>query len=689
MFKDLQAPVGDLAVALLFLVCSTPDPVSVTASILGIVQGVAFLSSTIENIRSAPESIKNIQRQLQHLKPVLTQLAYAVDQKRIDTDQFGAEIKSALDNCDQACTEFSTSLGHWTRHSSEDETSVLDYTKIGLLRQGRIRLMKDQLDQCIKILNVTLATNNALQMSRQEGMIKELRDHKLLSLEASLKTKIDEVQKDKMEVVKYEVEVSGSSETDDKQSFTSEIERHKTMVQISEKVCKKALDAVIIERTQQKISDVCAAEESTALAGKFNVDGPDMTGQDITKVHAENRSFAVADKVPKTGKQIGWYLPELAHPFHVLNPLAELVYATPKGGESPLDPVSVELFKDDPVCKDFLENHESVWKNTLKLSDVAGRASEFDAIFYPGGHGPMVDLVDDEHSKSLLRDFHSQDKVIAAVCHGPAAFVNATTASEMFKFTEDMDFSLEKRLGEASGGKYVKADEGPLAEKVVVDGKMITGQNPASSKGVAEEIAKALGLIFYHELMLTLGRHPISQCLTRAGIRQTSSSHEVADISVLHAAATTKLLHQVYQEYEILNGWYEPVNCQWNAAITLVGYLLACPQDSRSNTIARTALSQSIKVLEKMGEFLGTASSAAGVIRTLHQRLNMTAEVYMTADSIPDTVQDMDLADLGALDLSFEGILGTFGTESEFEGLGFGIDMQDFLANDAENMSTA
>ncbi|KAF5606679.1 transcriptional regulatory [Fusarium subglutinans] len=881
--------------------------------------------------------------------------------------------------------------------------------------------------------------------------------------------------------------------------------------------------------------------------------------------------LTTADKVPKTGKQIGWYLPELAHPFHVLNPLAELVYATPKGGESPLDPVSVELFKDDPVCKDFLENHESVWKNTLKLSEVAGRASEFDAIFYPGGHGPMVDLVDDEHSKSLLRDFHSQSKVIAAVCHGPAAFVNATTASgelilkgkqvtgfddvgeEMFQFTEDMDFSLEKRLGEASGGKYVKADEGPLAEKVVVDGKMITGQNPASSKGVAEEIAKALGCnsttrqnpgwslpramseidrlrarvkelegqlrdvsvatppdedtpeivpndpspsflyanegvqldttmtiqslgpstqfygpsstyyfihcisqrlkansgalntdqephslipnsasrcmmnvinipdaeldqhpisdnaipdrathgltdtslsgkdlsatqgaffldlfwdswhccyqlldeaefkehynslwddptgdtrkdsplvdivlalcmqfgvtslpresgykveinsrdaaiagrwlyqrcqrlischlerptletfqcqlwsaiylanasyqnmaqnmlgvaartaytlglhiepgsdlpakqrearkrawcimfmfetrscirlgrpwvsqtqpissllptsdlghvtagldqlrytterarlseiarsafdrpfefrsideakttisdgrsnayasgmdrmrawahslphllktqrrsggmplstdlseieiehfvplslqrqrlmleLFYHELMLTLGRHPISQSLTRAGIRQTSSSHEVADISVLHAAATTKLLHQVYQEYDILNGWYEPFNCQWNAAITLVGYLFAYPRDCPTNTIARTALSQSITVLEKMGEFFGTASSAAGVIRALHQLLNMTAEVYMTADSIPDTVQDMDLAGLGALDLSFEGILGTFGTESEFERLGFGIDMQDFLANDAENMSTA
>ncbi|SPJ71731.1 related to NonF protein, involved in nonactin biosynthesis [Fusarium torulosum] len=219
-----------------------------------------------------------------------------------------------------------------------------------------------------------------------------------------------------------------------------------------------------------------------------------------------------ADKVPRTGKQIGWYLPELAHPYEVLKSRAELVYATPLGGESPLDPASVETFKDDPVCKDFLENHESVWKNTIKLSDVADRASEFDAVFYPGGHGPMVDLVNDQHSMDLIRDFHTQGKIISAVCHGPAAFVNATTASggpllkgkqvtgfddegeEMFNFTQDMDFSLEKRLDEVSGGNYVKAVEGPLAEKVVVDGNIITGQNPASSKGVAEEIAKALGV---------------------------------------------------------------------------------------------------------------------------------------------------------------------------------------------------
>ncbi|KAF5597813.1 transcriptional regulatory [Fusarium pseudocircinatum] len=192
--------------------------------------------------------------------------------------------------------------------------------------------------------------------------------------------------------------------------------------------------------------------------------------------------------------------------------------------------------------------------------------------------------------------------------------------------------------------------------------------------------------LFYHELMLTLGRHSISQSLTRAGSMQPAPSHEVADIAALHAAATTKLLHQVYQEYDILNGWYEPFNCQWNAAITLVGYLLAYPQDTQTATIARTALSQSITVLEKMGEFFGTASSAAGVMRTLQQRLDIQVVATHSNTITPDAAQDMDFNDLVAFDLSFESILGTFETESEFERLGFGIDMQAFLANQAENM---
>lgn len=209
---------------------------------------------------------------------------------------------------------------------------------------------------------------------------------------------------------------------------------------------------------------------------------------------------------------IGNVKPELAHPWHVLKSKVDLTYASPKGGEAPIDPHSVEYFKEDPVCKDFYENHSDVWKNTLTLSDLVGRASDFDAAFYPGGHGPMFDLAFDENSLALLRDFHTQDKVISAVCHGPAAFVNAKTtdgklllenkqvtgldnvAEEITQFTGELDFSLEDKLNEVSGGKYVKSAEGPFGEKVVVDGKLITGQNPASSYGVANAIIKALGI---------------------------------------------------------------------------------------------------------------------------------------------------------------------------------------------------
>ncbi|RAK95806.1 class I glutamine amidotransferase-like protein, partial [Aspergillus ibericus CBS 121593] len=84
-------------------------------------------------------------------------------------------------------------------------------------------------------------------------------------------------------------------------------------------------------------------------------------------------------------KPTGWYLPEFAHPWAVLHEKTELVIASPKGGKAPLDPGSVEMFKDDPVSSKFHQEQESLWTNTVKLSDV--NADDFDAIFYVGGHG--------------------------------------------------------------------------------------------------------------------------------------------------------------------------------------------------------------------------------------------------------------------------------------------------------------
>ncbi|KAL4892028.1 class I glutamine amidotransferase-like protein [Aspergillus ambiguus] len=222
------------------------------------------------------------------------------------------------------------------------------------------------------------------------------------------------------------------------------------------------------------------------------------------------------DKLPN-GHPTGWYLPEFAHPWEVLHEKAELVIASPKGGEAPLDPGSVKMFEGDPVSTKFLNEQQALWKNTHKLSDFVSRVSEFDALFYVGGHGPMFDLHSDPDSLALIQSFASAKKPVSAVCHGPTVFLNATTPSGEplitgasvtgFSNTEEdqvnlsslMPYMLETELNKVSGGGYVKADQ-PWGEKVVVSktagtgAPLITGQNPASATGVGKAILQALGL---------------------------------------------------------------------------------------------------------------------------------------------------------------------------------------------------
>ncbi|KAI9807161.1 MAG: hypothetical protein M1825_005879 [Sarcosagium campestre] len=212
-----------------------------------------------------------------------------------------------------------------------------------------------------------------------------------------------------------------------------------------------------------------------------------------------------------TGKPTGWYLPEFAHPYYALEPHADIVIASPKGGEAPLDQGSVEAFKSDKLSVDFLENKNSLWKNTEKISSFLGRADEFAALFYVGGHGPMFDLAKDSTSGQLISEFSEKGKVISAVCHGPAALIPGKTKSGQsilaghavtgFSNAEEdsvglssvMPFLLEDELTRLSGGKFEKAAE-PWGEKVVVSngGKLITGQNPASATGVGKAIVTAI-----------------------------------------------------------------------------------------------------------------------------------------------------------------------------------------------------
>lgn len=91
--------------------------------------------------------------------------------------------------------------------------------------------------------------------------------------------------------------------------------------------------------------------------------------------------------LPSRGTPTGWYLPELVHPYNKLEPVFDIVVASPAGGEAPLDPYSIEATSEDPECVAFLKEKSHIWKGTVKLETLLGKASEFAGIFYVGGHG--------------------------------------------------------------------------------------------------------------------------------------------------------------------------------------------------------------------------------------------------------------------------------------------------------------
>ncbi|THG97419.1 hypothetical protein EW145_g7618 [Phellinidium pouzarii] len=204
--------------------------------------------------------------------------------------------------------------------------------------------------------------------------------------------------------------------------------------------------------------------------------------------------FTSANKT-LTGGQTGWYLPEAAHPYYVLSKSCDIDFAAPAGPNPPVDEASVQMFKDDESVK-FLNDNlvKAKLQNAKVLKSV--NASDYDAVFYVGGHGPVLDLAVDSDNIKLASDFYNQNKIVSAVCHGPAALVGVKNAKgvsifagveatgfsnveeEQAQKVKDVPFLLEDRIKEL-GGKYVKAD--PWAEKVVVSGNLITGQNPASA----------------------------------------------------------------------------------------------------------------------------------------------------------------------------------------------------------------
>ena len=214
------------------------------------------------------------------------------------------------------------------------------------------------------------------------------------------------------------------------------------------------------------------------------------------------------DRLGDTGKKTGFWLEEFAAPYYVLKDAgAHITLASPDGGQPPLDPTSDEpasqtedtlRFKADPEAQEALAN-------TVKLSGVS--PSGFDAVFYPGGHGPLWDLAEDPRSIALIEALHAAGKPVAAVCHAPGVlrrtkapdgeplvagkrvtgFANSEEAA--VGLTEVVPFLVEDALKEA-GGLYAKGPD--WASYVRTDGTLVTGQNPASSKEAAEALVGLL-----------------------------------------------------------------------------------------------------------------------------------------------------------------------------------------------------
>ena len=214
------------------------------------------------------------------------------------------------------------------------------------------------------------------------------------------------------------------------------------------------------------------------------------------------------DQLGDTGQKTGFWLEEFAAPYYALKDAgADIVVASPKGGQPPLDPKSDEADAQSEDTARFKADADAqkVLANTVKLDSVS--EADFDAVFYPGGHGPLWDLAEDPTSIRLIEAFARADKPVAAVCHAPGVLksVKGTDGAPLVKgrkvagftnseeeavgLTEIVPFLVEDML-KANGGDYSKgADWGSW---VVTDGKLVTGQNPASSREAAEALLKLL-----------------------------------------------------------------------------------------------------------------------------------------------------------------------------------------------------
>lgn len=214
------------------------------------------------------------------------------------------------------------------------------------------------------------------------------------------------------------------------------------------------------------------------------------------------------DQLGNTGKKTGFWLEEFAAPYYLLKDAGVTVsLASPLGGQPPLDPQSDAPEAQTDATRRFKADVEAQTHlaNTLKLSAVS--AKDFDALFYPGGHGPLWDLAENKASIALIETMYATGKPVATVCHAPGVLRHAkspdgaalvqgkqvtgftNTEEAMVGLTHVVPFLVEDMLKEQGGIFSKAADWQPY---VLTDGLLITGQNPASSQAVAQALLKKL-----------------------------------------------------------------------------------------------------------------------------------------------------------------------------------------------------
>jgi len=214
------------------------------------------------------------------------------------------------------------------------------------------------------------------------------------------------------------------------------------------------------------------------------------------------------DQLGDTGKKTGFWLEEYAAPYYVLKDAgADITVVSPQGGQPPLDPKSDAPDAQTDATRRFKGDAEAqaVLASTGKLAEV--NAADFDAVFYPGGHGPLWDLAEDRASIALIEAMAAAGKPVALVCHAPGVLRHVKTADgtplvrgkqvtgftnteeEAVGLTQVVPFLVEDMLKQ-NGGNYSKGPD--WQPYVLTDGKLVTGQNPASSEQGAEALLKLL-----------------------------------------------------------------------------------------------------------------------------------------------------------------------------------------------------